>query len=241
MLEKYIKTLCEAMDCKEPYEVEDTYLDWEITKTFGYHFGCHVQFKNNNVENYMVGWDQYDNYIYIEGEGIEDQEYKLQMSGEDLTPDPIEVEKILKGNEFLAHHNFPIDLFLFNIAEVASDVEENYPIYWDKNHEGHREPVMESVPKENLEDCYKVLDECAKQIGFELYTEAEWNKTYKKDKNTNYMYYIHFTPEMDKDQLKLDIFNKDVLAEQLVWTINNAHDIKVAFTNLIIPHIEGLE
>ena len=31
------------------------------------------------------------------------------------------------------------------------------------------------------------------------------------------------------------------ITEQLVWTINNAHDIRVAFTNLIYPKIEGLE
>lgn len=236
------KVICEAVECKEPYEINDTFEDWKITKFFGYHYGCGVQFENNNVENYMVGWDQYDNYIYLEGEGIETREWKLEKSSDNLSPDPTEIEEILKANEFLQHHNFPLDLFLFNVSQVAEDIDNNYPIYWDKNHEGNREPVMESVPKENLEDCYKVLDELATQLGFTLEVDNEFTgKKYVKFKNTNYTHFIDFTPEMDKDQLEWSIFNNNKLAEQLVWTITNAHDIRTAFINLIIPHMEGLE
>lgn len=111
----------------------------------------------------------------------------------------------------------------------------------DKFYENLNIALGESVPKDNLELCYKVLDECAKQIGFEISIDREAKK-YVKMHNTNYTYFINFTPAMDKDQLKLDIFRDDgELAEQLVWTINNANDIRNAFTNLIYPRIEGLE
>lgn len=244
MLDKYIRTLCEALDCKEQYEHTEQIEDWTVTSDFGYHYGSGVMFKKDDI---LIGWSQYDNCLFYEkGDTLHDENsieknYELTKQPE-LVPNMEEIKNMLPtiladGNI----ENFPVSQFLETIQKVCDDIVINYPIYWDKNHEGNREPVMESVPKKNLEDCYKVLDECAKQIGFELYTKSEWNKTYKKDKNTNYMYYIHFTPEMDKDQLKLDIFNKDALAEQLVWTINNAHDIRVAFNNLIIPHIEGLE
>lgn len=240
MLKNYIRTLCEAMDCKEPYETDEQIGDFRLCSFFGYHFANAVYVEEKETGK-TVGWDQYENELYLEGPNMETKNYKLTRQPE-LTANVEEVKNMLPtiladGNI----ENFPVSQFLDKIQQIDNDILTNYPIYWDKNHEGNREPVMESVPKENLEDCYKVLDECAKQIGFELYTKAEWNKTYKKDKNTNYMYYIHFTPAMDKDQLKLDIFNNDVLAEQLVWTINNAHDIKVAFTNLIYPKIEGLE
>lgn len=104
------------------------------------------------------------------------------------------------------------------------------------------EGINESVPKENLEDCYKVLDELATQLGFTLEVDNKFTgKKYVKFKNTNYTHFIDFTPEMDKDQLEWSIFNNNKLAEQDVWTIQDADDIRKAFTTLIIPHLEGLE
>lgn len=239
---KYNKVLCEALDCKEPYETDVTIDGFRLCSFFNYYYANAV-YAERVEDNLTVGWDQYENQLYIEGPNFESKQYTLTKQPE-LTANIEEVRNMLptilaEGNI----ENFPVSQFLDLIDTINKDILANYPIYWDEEHQGNRKVATlgESVPKENLELCYKVLDECAKQIGFELYTEAEWNKTYKKDKNTNYMYYIHFTPEMDKDQLKLDVFNNNVLAEQLVWTITNAHDIRTAFINLIIPHMEGLE
>lgn len=240
MLKNYIRTLCEAMDCKEPYETDEQIDGFRLCSFFGYHFANAVYVEEKETGK-TVGWDQYENELYLEGPNMETKTYKLTRQ-EELTANVEEVKNMLPtiladGNI----ENFPVSQFLGLIDTIDKDILANYPIYWDKNHEGNRKPVMESVPKENLEDCYKVLDECAKQIGFEISIDRE-DKKYVKMNNTNYTYFIDFTPAMDKDQLKLDIFRDDgELAEQLVWTINNAHDIKVAFTNLIYPHIEGLE
>ena len=244
MLKNYIKTLCEAMDCKEPYENYTDIDGWNVSADFGYHFGSGCMFKKDDK---TVGWSQYDNELFLIWiDHLNDEEevehtYKLSKQPE-LTANIEEVRNMLPT--ILADgkiENFPVAQFLDTIDGLNKDILNNYPIYWDKNHEGNREPVMESVSKENLEDCYKVLDDCAKQIGFEISIDRE-DKKYVKMNNTNYTYFIDFTPAMDKDQLKLDIFaDSGKLAEQLVWTINNAHDIRVAFTNLIYPKIEGLE
>lgn len=233
---KFDKVICEAVECKEPYETEDVYNEWKVCSFFGYHFGCGLYFERQ-TDGLTVGWGQYDNEVYMEGSGIETKSVKM-VETELLIPSEYEVEEAINSFNI---EDFPIDKFKIYLTQLTTDIEENYPIYWDKFHQENKEPVMESVPKENLEDCYKVLDELCKQLGFEISIDRE-EKKYVKMHNTNYTYFIDFTPAMDKDQLKLDIFtDSGELAEQLVWTINNVHDIKVAFTNLIIPHLEGLE
>ena len=139
--------------------------------------------------------------------------------------------------------NFPVSQFLDLIDTINKDILANYPIYWDEEHQGHRKVAAlgESVPKENVKDCYKVLDEYVQRLGFEPYREADWNVSYRKGDCTNYIYYIHFTPVMDEDQLKLAIYKDTKLVEQDVWTIQDAGDIKKAFDKLIISKIEGLE
>jgi len=246
MLKQYIKTLCEAMDCKEQYEHTEQIEDWTATSDFGYYYGSGVMFKKDDI---LIGWSQYDNCLFYEkGDILHDENsieknYKLTKQPE-LVPNMEEIKNMLptilaNGNV----ENFPVSQFLETIQKVCDDIVINYPIYWNKEHQGNRKVAAlgESVPKDNLEDCYKVLDDCAKQIGFEISIDRE-DKKYVKINNTNYTYFIDFTPAMDKDQLKLDIFtDSGELAEQLVWTINNTHDIKVAFTNLIYPKIEGME
>lgn len=242
MIEKFYETLCEAMDCIKPYEGKEEINGFNLCFFFGYHFANAVYVEEKETGK-TVGWDQYENELYLEGPNMETKNWKLTEQPE-LTANVEEVKNMLPtiladGNI----ENFPVAQFLEAIDKINKDILENYPIYWDEEHQGNRKVAAlgESVPKENVEDCYKVLDECAKAIGFEISIDRE-DKKYVKMNNTNYTYFIDFTPAMDKDQLKLEIFNDDgTLAEQLVWTINNAHDIRVAFTNLIYPKIEGLE
>lgn len=234
---KFDKVICEAVECKEPYEIEDVYNEWKVCSFFGYHFGCGLYFERQ-TDGLTVGWGQYDNEVYMEGSGIETKSVKM-VETELLIPSEYEVEEAINSFNI---EDFPIDKFKIYLTQLTKDIKENYPIYWDKFHQENKEPVMESVPKENLEDCYKVLDELATQLGFTLEVDNEFTgKKYVKFKNTNYTHFIDFTPEMDKDQLEWSIFNNNKLAEQDVWTIQDADDIRKAFTTLIIPHLEGLE
>jgi len=155
-----------------------------------------------------------------------------------LIPSEYEVEEAINSFNI---EDFPIDKFKIYLTQLTTDIEENYPIYWDKFHQENKEPVMESVPKENVKDCYKVLDEYVQKLGFEPYRKADWNVSYRKGDCTNYIYYIHFTPVMDEDQLKLAIYKDTKLMEQLVWTVQDVEDIKKAFDKLIISKIEGME
>ena len=247
MLKDYMKNLYEAVaeeqtDYKQPWETQEEIDGFRLCSFFNYYYANAV-YAERIEDNLTVGWDQYENQLYIEGPNFDSKQYTLTKQ-EELTANIEEVRNMLPS--ILAEgkiENFPVSQFLEAIDKINKDILENYPIYWDEEHQGNRKVAAlgESVPKENLEDCYKVLDECAKQIGFEISIDRE-DKKYVKMNNTNYTYFIDFTPAMDKDQLKLDIFtDSGELAEQLVWTINNAHDIKVAFTNLIYPKIEGLE
>lgn len=240
---KYNKVLCEALDCKEPYETDVTIDGFRLCSFFNYYYANAV-YAERVEDNLTVGWDQYENQLYIEGPNFESKQYTLTKQPE-LTANIEEVRNILptilaEGNI----ENFPVSQFLDLIDTVNKDILANYPIYWDEEHQGHRKVAAlgESVPKENLEDCYKVLDELATQLGFTLEVDNEFTgKKYVKFKNTNYTHFIDFTPEMDKDQLEWSIFNNNKLAEQDVWTIQDAEDIKKAFNELIIPRMEGLE
>lgn len=237
---KFDKVICEAVECKEPYETDVQIDGFRLCSFFGYHFANAVYVEEKETGK-TVGWDQYENELYLEGPNMETKTYELTRQPE-LTANVEEVKNMLPtiladGNI----ENFPVSQFLELIDTIDKDILANYPIYWDKNHEGNREPVTESVPKENVKDCFKVLDELATQIGFTLELDKEFDKKYIRNKDTNYTHFIDFNPEMDRDQLSYTIFNKNIKTEQLVWTITNAHDIRTAFINLIIPHMEGLE
>jgi len=233
---KFDKVICEAVECKEPYEIEDVYNEWKVCSFFGYHFGCGLYFERQ-TDGLTVGWGQYDNEVYMEGSGIETKSVKM-VETELLIPSEYEVEEAINSFNI---EDFPIDKFKIYLTQLITDIKENYPIYWDKFHQENKEPVMESVPKENLKDCYKVLDEYVQKLGFEPYREADWNVSYRKGDCTNYIYYIHFTPVMDEDQLKLAIYKDTKLVEQDVWTVQDVEDIKKAFDELIISKIEGME
>lgn len=237
---KFDKVICEAVECKEPYETDVQIDGFRLCSFFGYHFANAVYAEEKETGK-TVGWDQYENELYLEGPNMETKTYELTRQPE-LTANVEEVKNMLPtiladGNI----ENFPVSQFLELIDTIDKDILANYPIYWDKNHEGNREPVTESVPKENVKACFKVLDEYVQKLGFEPYREADWNVSYRKGDNTNYIYYIHFTPVMDEDQLKLAIYKDTKLVEQDVWTIQDVEDIKKAFDKLIISKIEGME
>ena len=288
------KVLCEALDCKEPYETDVTIDGFRLCSFFNYYYANAV-YAERVEDNLTVGWDQYENQLYIEGPNFESKQYTLTKQPE-LTANIEEVRNMLptilaEGNI----ENFPVSQFLDLIDTINKDILANYPIYWDEEHQGHRkvaalgeskdledkpfgyecldgkwvvynmetEEVVkeflnklecidywkklnkkhcnESVPKENVKDCYKVLDEYVQKLGFEPYREADWNVSYRKGDCTNYIYYIHFTPVMDEDQLKLAIYKDTKLVEQDVWTVQDVEDIKKAFDKLIISKIEGME
>ena len=107
-----------------------------------------------------------------------------------------------------------------------------------------KEDANESVPEENLDKIYKVLDYYMTKLGFNLVEDRKpyfINKKYIKADNTNYIHYIDFTPQMDNDQLKYEV--RDEKGRQKLcktYNILDAIDMNTSL-KLIEFEMEGFE
>lgn len=107
-----------------------------------------------------------------------------------------------------------------------------------------KEDANESVPDENLDKIYKVLDHYMTKLGFNLVEDRKpyfINKKYIKADNTNYIHYIDFTPQMDNDQLKYEV--RDEKGRQKLcntYNILDAIDMDTSL-KLIEFDMDGLE
>ena len=175
------KSICEATECKDPYETEEEINGFKLCSFFGYHYANAVYVEEKETGK-TVGWDQYENELYLEGPNMETKTYELVKQPE-LTANVEEVKNMLPS--ILANGNiqdFPVSQFLEKISQINKDILENYPIYWDKNHEGNREPIKnedvatltDKVDQANndLQDIIKSLSNEALQEPVEIGTRV---------------------------------------------------------------------
>ena len=173
--------ICEAIECKEPYETQEEINGFKLCSFFGYHYANAVYVEEKETGK-TVGWDQYENELYLEGPNMETKTYELVKQPE-LTANVEEVKNMLPS--ILADGNiqdFPVYQFLEKISQINKDILENYPIYWDKNHEGNREPIKnedvatltDKVDQANndLQDIIKTLSNEALQEPIEIGTRV---------------------------------------------------------------------
>lgn len=173
--------ICEAIECKEPYETQEEINGFKLCSFFGYHYANAVYVEEKETGK-TVGWDQYENELYLEGPNMETKTYELVKQPE-LTANVEEVKNMLPS--ILADGNiqdFPVYQFLEKISQINKDILENYPIYWDKNHEGNREPIKnedvatltDKVDQANndLQDIIKSLNNEALQEPVEIGTRV---------------------------------------------------------------------
>ena len=130
---KFDKVICEAVECKEPYENYTDIDGWNVSADFGYHYGSGCMFKKDDK---TVGWSQYDNELfliwidYLNDEEEVEHTYKLSEQPE-LTANIKEVKNMLPA--ILADgniENFPVSQFLEKISQINKDIEENYTEYF---------------------------------------------------------------------------------------------------------------
>ena len=102
------------------------------------------------------------------------------------------------------------------------------------------ESLNESVPDENLDKIYKVLDYYMTKLGFEL-VKNQKDKKYRKIDNSNYTHTIDFTPQMDNDHLKYEV--RDERGNQKLCDVYNILDATDMDTTLqiILFDMEGFE
>lgn len=137
MIEKFVKTLCEAISVKEPYETQEEIDGFKLCSFFGYHFANAVYVEEKETGK-TVGWDQYDNELYLEGPNME-KNYKLTEQPH-LKADVEEVKNMLPA--ILADgniENFPVSQFLEKISQINKDIEENYTEYFKQFKEKSQE------------------------------------------------------------------------------------------------------
>ena len=244
MLKKYIRTLCEALDCKEPYETDEQIDGFRLCSFFGYHFANAVYVEEKETGK-TVGWDQYENELYLEGPNMETKNYKLTKQPE-LTANVEEVKNMLPtiladGNI----ENFPVSQFLDKIQQIDDDILTNYPIYWDVEHQGHRKAAALGEDIDQTQDNIALEFETqAKELGFELEDTVEEDIIkYVKFKNSNYTHYLQLKVWDEKScQLKYEIYpdSQELEPIQYEWFVNDVEDVKKAF-ELIKHQFEGLE
>lgn len=216
------KVIREALDCKEPYENKEEIDGYNLCYFFGYHYACAV-YAERKEDNRTVGWDQYENELYLEGPGIETKRYELPKHDE-LTVNRETVKNMLPS--ILAHgelENFPVAQFLDAIENICNDILENYPVYWDKNHEGNREPLKEEAiynPSLILQ-AYKKEQEWLKSLNIDLEEEQApeimlfviEDKEIKDTKLVNRKDVYTYKPEENEYYLDMTRDSGDVLTD----------------------------
>lgn len=249
MLKDYMKNLYEAVaeeqtDYKQPWETQEEVDGFRLCSFFNYYYANGV-YAERIEDNLTVGWEQYENQLYIEGPNFDSKQYTLTRQ-EELTANIEEVRNMLPS--ILAEgkiENFPVSQFLEAIDKINKDILENYPIYWDEEHQGHRKAAVLGEDIDQTKDNIALEFETqAKELGFELEDTVEEDIiNYVKFKNANYTHYLQLKVWDEQScQLKYEIYpdSQELEPTQYEWFVNDVEDVKKAFE--VIKHqFEGLE